>query len=76
MTLFPRLQLYALIGLAFVAGIFGVYLAGVQRGIARAEEKVSRGRLEAMGRARDVEDEINALDDRSLRERASRWLRR
>lgn len=76
MTLLPRFQLYLLIGLAFAAGLIGVHFAGVQRGIARAEEKVNAGRLDAMGRAKDVEDEIDALDDRALRERAARWLRR
>jgi hypothetical protein len=76
LMILPRLQLYALVGLAFVAGLFGIYWRGVQRGIARAEVKVAQGRLRAMETAKEVEDEVRGLGSDALRERASRWLRR
>jgi hypothetical protein len=70
-----RLQLWALVALAFVAGIAGIYMAGVQRGIDRQRSKIDRARLDKIGQAKDIEDEIEILDDTGLSNRASKWLR-
>lgn len=68
-----RLQLYALLALAFVAGIAGIYATGVQRGIDRQRSKLDRDRLDKLTRAKEIEDEINA--DPDIVSRASRWVR-
>jgi len=68
-----RLQLYALVALAFVAGILGIYMAGVQRGIDRQRTKIDRARLDKIGQAKEIEDEINA--DPHLVDRARQWVR-
>ena len=68
-----RLQLYALLALAFAAGLLGIYMAGVQRGIARQQAKIDRARLDKIGQAKEIEDEINA--DPHLVDRARQWVR-
>ena len=68
-----RLQLYALLALAFVAGIAGIYMAGVQRGIDRQRTKIDRARLDKVGQAKEIEDAVNA--DPHLVDRARQWVR-
>jgi len=70
-----RLQLYALLALAFAAGVLGIYMAGVQRGIARQQAKIDRARLDNYRTAKEAADEIEALDDPYLVDRANQWLR-
>lgn len=69
-----RLQLWALIGLAFVAGVLGIYMSGVQRGIDRQRSKLDRARLDKITEAKEIEDEINA--DPHLVDRARQWVRK
>ena len=69
-----RLQLWALIGLAFVAGVLGIYMSGVQRGIDRQRSKLDRARLDRITEAKEIEDEINA--DPHLVDRARQWVRK
>ena len=68
-----RLQLHALLALAFVAGIAGIYMAGVQRGIDRQRTKIDRARLDKVGQAKEIEDAVNA--DPHLVDRARQWVR-
>jgi len=68
-----RLQLWALVALAFVAGLFGIYAAGVQRGIDRQRKKLDAKRLTNFNTAKEIEDEINS--DPYLADRASKWVR-
>ena len=68
-----RLQLYALLALAFVAGIAGIYMSGVQRGIDRQRSKLDRARLDKIGQAKEIEDAVNA--DPHLVDRAKQWVR-
>lgn len=69
-----RLQLWALIGLAFVAGVLGIYMSGVQRGIDRQRSKLDRDRLNKIGQAKEIEDAVNA--DPHLVDRAKQWVRK
>ena len=71
-----RLQLYALIGLAFLAAVFGIYKAGARTGVDRARRKIDERRLDNFTTAKEVGDEIEILDDTGLSDRASKWLRR
>jgi hypothetical protein len=68
-----RLQLYALLALAFMAGILGIYMSGVQRGIDRQRSKIDRARLDKIGQAKEIEDAVNA--DPHLVDRARQWVR-
>ena len=71
-----RIQLYVLLGLAFVAGIFGVYSSGVQRGIDKVRGKLGEDRLDKMKTAKEVEDEVRMADDPYLVDHAGKWLRK
>ena len=68
-----RLQLYGLIALAFVAGLFGIYAAGTRAGAERVRQKIDAKRLANFKTARDIEDEIDS--DPYLVDRASKWVR-
>lgn len=71
-----RLQLYGLIALAFIAGVFGIYASGVQRGIDKTKRKIDEKRLTNMKVAKGVSDEIESFDDTELSDRASSWVRK
>lgn len=70
-----RLQLWALIGLAFLAGLFGIYKAGARAGVDRARQKLDQRRLDNFATAKEVGNEVEVLDDVGLSDRASKWLR-
>lgn len=70
-----RLQLYLLLSIAFIGGILGIYVTGVQRGIDKARSKINKDRLDAIKTAKDIEDEVRSADDPYLVDRASQWLR-
>ena len=70
-----RLQLWALVALAFIASIFGIYASGVQRGIDRTKRKIDEKRLDNFAAAKEVSDEVQILDDSGLADRASKWVR-
>ena len=70
-----RLQLWALIGLAFLAGLFGIYKAGARAGVDRARQKLDQRRLDNFATAKEVSDALELLDDVGLADRASKWLR-
>lgn len=70
-----RLQLWALIGLAFVASLFGIYKAGTRAGVDRERQKLDQRRLDNFATAKEVKDDVEILDDTGLSDRASKWLR-
>jgi len=72
----PRLQLYALIGAAFVLGLLGIYSAGIARGQDKVKRKMDEDRLNNFKTHKDVTDEINQMDDTSLADRANKWVRK
>jgi hypothetical protein len=71
-----RLQLYALIGLAFLAAVFGIYKAGARAGVDRMRQKIDQRRLENVATAKEIREDVEILDDVGLSARASKWLRR
>lgn len=73
--MFGRIQLYALLAFAFVAGMLGIYVSGVQRGIDRTKRKIDEKRLSSMKTAKEVEDEVEVMDDTHLADRANEWVR-
>jgi len=70
-----RLQLWALIGLAFLAGLFGIYKAGTRAGVDRMRQKIDQRRLENVATAKEIREDVEILDDVGLSARASKWLR-
>jgi len=70
-----KLQLYLFVALAFVAGVLGIYMSGVQRGIDRQRSKIDRARLDKIGKAKEAREDVEILDDSGLADRASQWLR-
>jgi len=71
-----KVQLYLLVALAFVAGVFGMYMSGVQRGIARQQAKIDANRLDNYKTAKEAADEVEAMDDPHLSDLARRWVRK
>lgn len=69
-----RIQLYLFVGIAFVLGVLGIYASGIQRGIDRQRGQIDRARLDKIGQAKEIEDEINA--DPDIVDRARRWVRK
>jgi len=74
--MFGKLQLYGLIALAFIAGVFGIYASGVQRGIDKTKRKIDEKRLANMKTAKEIDDEIQSLDDTGLVNRSREWVRK
>ena len=70
-----KLQLYALIGLAFLAAVFGIYKAGARAGVDRMRQKIDQRRLENVATAKEIREDVEILDDVGLSARASKWLR-
>lgn len=70
-----RLQLYALIGLAFLAAVFGIYKAGARAGVDRMRQKIDERRLENVAKAKEIREDVEILDDVGLSARAGKWLR-
>lgn len=73
--MFARLQLYA----AAIAGIALAFVAAYFGGVARGKDKIKRDldehALETMRTAKEIDDEIENLDDSELSTRARSWVR-
>lgn len=71
-----RLQLYALIGAAFILGMLGIYSAGIARGQDKIKRKLDEDALDKMRIAKDTQDEIYSSDDTRLADIANQWVRK
>ena len=71
-----RLQLYALIAGGFILGLLGIYSAGIMRGQDKVKRKIDEDRLKKMKLQKDVDDEINSLNDDFFVDRANKWVRK
>lgn len=70
-----RLKLYALVAVAFFLGVLGMRAFWIDEGVDRERAKRDKKRLDDMHKAKEVEDEVEILDDVGLGERASKWVR-
>lgn len=70
-----RLKLYALVAVAFFLGVLGMRAFWIDEGVDREKAKRDQKRLDDMHKAKEVEDEVEILDDVGLGERASKWVR-
>ena len=71
-----KLQLYGLIAVSFVLGLLGVYSAGVARGTDKIKRKIDEKRISNLTTQKEIDDEINKLDDPYLVDRARKWVRK
>ena len=75
MFLLGKLKLYAaLLGAAALA-VITVYYRGRADGRDDLEYEIKDDRLEKLLKAKDVQDEIQSLDDDDIATRASKWVR-
>ena len=76
MFLLARLKMYVwIIGAALVA-VVTVYFRGKADGRHDLEGEIKDKRIDDMLTAKEVEDEIEALDDNMLLDRANKWVRK
>jgi len=71
-----KLQLYGLIAASFVLGLLGIYSAGVARGTDKVKRKIDEKRISNLKTQKEIDDEINSLDDPYLVDRANQWVRK
>ena len=75
MFLLARLKMYLwIIGAALVA-VVTVYFRGKADGRHDLEGEIKDKRIDDMLTAKEVEDEVEALDDDMLLDRANKWVR-
>jgi len=75
MFLLARFKMYIwLIGAALVA-VVTVYFRGKADGRHDLEYEIKDKRLDNLMNAKEIEDEVEALDDTGLADRASKWVR-
>lgn len=75
MFLLARVKMYIwLIGAALVA-VVTVYFRGKADGRHDLEYEIKDKRLDNLMNAKEIEDEVEALDDVGLADRASKWVR-
>jgi len=76
MFLLDRLKMYVwIIGAALVA-VVTVYFRGKADGRHDLEGEIKDKRIDDMLTAKEVEDEVEALDDDMLLDRANKWVRK
>lgn len=75
MNYLPRWQLWVVVAVAFVLGVLGIRARWLYDGEQRLREKIEAQRADALRRAREVENEVEALDRDALKRRASVWVR-
>ena len=70
-----RWQLYLVLTVAFFAALIGIRAKLLAEGEARLRAKIDKDRLEAARAAKEIENEIEALDRGTLKRRAAGWVR-
>ena len=70
-----RFKIYGIIVIGVVLGLLGWRSAGIKAALEKAEAEEKERRLDQIRTAKEVEDDVESLDDNSLRQRASRWVR-
>ena len=76
MFLLGRIRLFAIAVASGLLGLLAIYWQARRDGAAAARAAANEARWDDLAKARKTEEEINALGDDALRERASRWVRR
>ena len=71
-----KLKLYAIGALAFIAALLKLRHDAVSQALFKVQADQAEKRIDAMRAAKEIEDEIEVLDDSGLADRASRWVRK
>jgi hypothetical protein len=71
-----KLKLYALVIVAFALGVLGIRSMWIQQGEDRLRSKIERERLDAALKAKEIENEVEALDRDAVRRRGKLWVRK
>jgi len=75
MFLFARLKMYLAAAGVVLGALIVAYFRGKKQGEHEYEREADRHLIDSMRMYREVQDEIETLDDIGLGERASKWLR-
>ena len=71
-----RWQLYGVVIVAFVLGVLGIRSRLLAEGEDRLRGKIAADRMQAVKKASEVENEVEAFDRDTLRGRATIWVRK
>jgi len=75
MFLLGRLKTYLAAAGVILAALIFAYFRGKRDSIHEYEQEADQNLIDSLRMARETEDEIEALDDIGLGQRASAWLR-
>ncbi len=73
--MFTNIKLYLAGVAAALLGLLAIYFRGRSDGADAVEHDMMEDRLESIHKAKEVEDEVDDLDDTELSERARSWVR-
>ena len=59
----------------FLIGVFSIYMMGIARGGSKLKEKIAAKREQDFRKSVEIEREISDLNDTSLADRATEWVR-
>jgi len=75
LALNPRIKLYAIGAAVFIAALLKLRHDAVSKALYKMQADQAEKRIDAMRAAKEIEDEIEVLDDSGLADRASKWVR-
>lgn len=75
LALNPRIKLYAIGAVVFIAALLKLRHDAVSKALFKLQADQAEKRIDAMRAAKEIEDEIEVLDDSGLADRASKWVR-
>lgn len=70
-----KLQVYAVAAVTFLISVFSIYMMGIARGNSKLKEKIAAKRQQDFRKSVEIEREISDLNDTSLADRATEWVR-
>jgi len=75
LALNPRIKLYAIGAVVFIAALLKLRHDAVSKALYKMQADQAEKRIDAMRAAKEIENEIEVLDDSGLADRASKWVR-
>jgi len=75
LALNPRIKLYAIGAVVFIAALLKLRHDAVSKALFELQADQAEKRIDTMRAAKEIEDEIEVLDDSGLADRASKWVR-
>lgn len=71
----PYLWMLAAAVAGIIIALWRAFSAGKSSGVSQEQNKQAAGRIEAIGKAKEVDDEISNLDDADIDARLEQWMR-